>query len=140
MSKHTQKMSQRHEKDIEEEWPESHRTIGSGNKWEKGDLSTDESNNISFSIECKSTQRNSYVITKKIWNNIKSHAQNRSWLARPVLAIRFYGSTIEATEWGERDNTADTLPVELDLVVLDKNDFLELYYDYRRLKENERGI
>jgi len=29
------------------------------------------------------------------------------------------------------------LPVELDLVVLDRDDFLELYYDYLRLKEQE---
>jgi hypothetical protein len=51
-----------------------------------------------------------------------------------------YGPTIEHTEWGERENTADTLPVELDLIVIEKDDFLELYEDYLRLKreENER--
>jgi len=41
------------------------------------------------------------------------------------------------TEWGERENTPENLPVLLDLVVLDKDDFLELYSDYLRLKENE---
>jgi hypothetical protein len=31
------------------------------------------------------------------------------------------------------------LPVELDLICMDKDDFLELYYDYIRLKELENG-
>jgi len=132
-------MSQRHERETEEVWPKSKRTAGSGNKWEKGDLSTSEYLGMEFAIECKSTQNSSYAITKTTWNTIKSHAQNRSWLARPVLAIRLYGPTIEMTEWGERENTPEQLHVELDLVVLDREDFLELYYDYLRLKEQENG-
>jgi len=137
VGKFQQKMSQRHEREIEEVWPEAKRTVGSGNKWEKGDLSTKEQYMMEFAIECKSTQNSSYSISKAVWNTIKEHAQNRSWLARPVLSVRLYGPTIEKTSWGERENTPEQLPVELDLVVLDRDDFLELYYDYLRLKEQE---
>jgi len=138
MGKYQQRFSQRQERELEEEWPLAHRTVGSGNKWEKGDLSTDEQHNISFVVEAKATQAASYSITKKTWDTIREHAQNRSWLARPILAIRLYGPTMEKTNWGgERENTPDTLPVELDLICMDKNDFLELYYDYLRLKEKE---
>ena len=132
-------MSQRQERELEEQWPLAHRTVGSGNKWEKGDLSTEEQHNIQFVVEAKSTQANSFSITKTIWNTVKSHAQNRSWLARPILAVRLYGSTIEMTEWGERENTPETLPVELDLICMEKDDWLEFYYDYLRLKELENG-
>ena len=138
MGKFQQKFSQRQEKELEEEWPEAKRTIGSGSKWEKGDLRTQEIYNVEFATECKATQNSSYSISKNIWNEIKSHAQNRSWLARPVLAIRFYGPTLETTEWGERENTPDTLPVELDLIVLEKNDWLEFLEDYFRLKKKEK--
>ena len=137
MGKFQQKFSQRQERELEEQWPMAKRTIGSGAKWEKADLQTQEHQKIEFMIECKSTQSSSFSITKTIWNTVKSHAQNKSWLSRPVLAVRLYGPTIEMTEWGERENTAETLPVELDLIVMDKDDFLELYEDYLRLKEKE---
>jgi hypothetical protein len=138
MGKFQQKFSQRQERELEAEWPLAHRTVGSGNKWEKGDLSTEEQFNVSFVVEAKATQAASFSITKKIWDTIKEHAHNRSWLARPILAIRLYGPTIEKTGWGgERENTPENLPVELDLICMDKNDFLELYYDYLRLKEKE---
>ena len=135
MGKFQTKMSQRQERELEQEWPEAKRTIGSGAKWEKADLQTQEIQGMEFMIECKSTQSSSFSITKSIWNTVKSHAQNKSWLSRPILAIRLYGPTIEMTEWGERENTPETLPVELDLVVLDKNDFLELLEEFFRLKE-----
>ena len=135
MGKFQVKMSQRHEKELEDQWPQAKRTIGSGAKWEKGDLRTDEIHQIEFAVECKSTQDLSYSISKKVWDTIKDHAQNRSWLARPILAIRLYGSTIEQTEWGERENTPETLPVSLDLVVMEKDDWLEFLDDYYRLKE-----
>lgn len=137
MGKFQTKMSQRQERELEAEWPKAKRTIGSGAKWEKADLQTAEFQGMEFMIECKSTQSSSFSITKTIWNTVKSHAQNKSWLSRPVLAVRLYGPTIEMTEWGERKNTPETLPVELDVVVLDKDDFLELYTDYLRLKELE---
>jgi len=130
-------MSQRHEREIKDQWPEAELTIASGAKFEKGDVRTHEVHLMEFAIECKSTQNASYSISKKVWNTIKEHAQNRSWLARPVLAIRIYGPTEEETEWGTRANTPENLPIELDLVVLDKDDFLELYCDYLRLKEQE---
>lgn len=135
MGKHQVKMAQRHEAELEEQWPEAKRTIGSGAKWEKGDLRTKEIYNVEFAVECKSTQDLSYSISKKVWNTIKSHAQNRSWLARPILSVRLYGPTIEHTEWGERENTPETLPVDLDLVVMEKDDWLEFLDDYYRLKE-----
>ena len=135
MGKHQVKMAQRHEEELESQWPEANRTIGSGAKWEKGDLRTQEIYNVEFAVECKSTQDASYSISKKVWNTIKSHAQNRSWLARPILAVRLYGPTIEQTEWGERENTPETLPVDLDLVVMEKDDWLEFLDEYYRLKE-----
>lgn len=137
MGKFQQKMSQRQEKELETEWPNAKRTIGSGNKWEKGDLQTKEIYQVEFVTECKATQKSSYSISKAIWDTIKEHAQNKSWLARPVLAIRLYGPTIEKTSWGERENTPETLPVELDLVVLEKDDWLEFLEDYYRLKKKE---
>ena len=133
-----QKMSQRQERELEAEWPQARRTIGSGNKWEKGDLSTQEIYNVEFAVECKSTLSSSYGISKKVWDTIKGHAQDRSWLARPILAIRLYGSKIEKTSWGgERENTPDTLPVVLDLVVMEKDDWLEFYEEFLRLKKEE---
>jgi len=137
MAKLQQKFSQRQERELEEQWPLAKRTIGSGAKWQKGDLQTQEEQNIEFVIEAKATQANSFSITKTIWNTVKSHAQNKSWLARPILAVRLYGPTIEQTEWGERENTPETLPVELDLICIEKDDWLEFYYDYLRLKEKE---
>ena len=139
MGKHQVKMAQRHEAELEEQWPEAKRTIGSGAKWEIGDLRTQEIYQVEFAVECKSTQDMSYSISKKVWNAIKSHAQNRSWLARPILAIRLYGPTIEQTEWGERENTPDTLPIDLDLIVMEKDDWLEFYDEYLRLKELENA-
>jgi len=140
MGKFQQRFSQRQERELEEQWPLARRTIGSGNKWEKGDLSTKEQHMVEFVIEAKATQNSSFSITKRMWETIKGHAQDRSWLARPVLAIRLYGQTMALTEWGGvRENTPETLEVELDLICMDKDDFLELYYDYIRLKEQENG-
>jgi len=140
MGKFQQRFSQRQERELEEQWPHSRRTVGSGNKWEKGDLSTKEQHMMEFVIEAKATQAASFSITKKIWDTIKGHAQDRSWLARPVLAIRLYGPTEQETSWGGTISmTPETLPVELDLICMDKDDFLELYYDYIRLKEQENG-
>lgn len=138
MGKWEVKISQRHEKDTEDVWPLAKRTISSGNKFDKGDVKTEESNGIEFRIECKATQNSSYSITKSVWNTIKTHAQNRSYLARPVLAIRFYGATRQHYEWGEMDCTPDNLPVELDLIVMDRDDFLEFYEDYLKLLEEKR--
>ena len=138
MGKFQQRFSQRQERELEEQWPLAKRTVGSGNKWEKGDLSTQEQHMIEFVIEAKSTQAASFSITKKIWDTIKGHAQDRSWLARPILAIRLYGATEQETSWGGTiSHTPETLPVELDLICMDKDDILELYYEYIRLKEKE---
>ena len=93
---------------------------------------------MEFVIEAKATQAASFSITKKIWDTIKGHAQDRSWLARPILAIRLYGPTEQDSSWGGTiSHTPENLPVELDLICMDKDDFLELYYDYIRLKEKE---
>ena len=132
------KMADRHESDVEAIWPEASKTIASGAKFEKGDLKTSEVELISFVVECKCTQNVSYSITEKVWSEVKDHAQNKSWTARPALAIRLYGPTKEETTWGGvRENTPETLPVNQDLVVLELNDFLEFYEDYLRLKEKE---
>ena len=139
MGKFQTKMSQRQEQDYADLWPNAKKTPSSGNKMEKADVQAAEQFGIEFMIECKSTQNSSYSITKAIWNTVKSHAQNKSWLMRPILAVRLYGPTIEQTEWGERENTPETLPVELDLLVMERDDFLELYEDYLRLLEKENG-
>ena len=136
MGKYQQLFSKRQERELEEQWPLARRTVGSGNKWEKGDLSTKEQHMMEFVIEAKSTQAASFSITKKIWDTVKGQAHDRSWLARPVLAVRLYGPTNQKAEWGgEIAHTPETLPVELDLICMDKDDFLELYYDYIRLRE-----
>ena len=138
MGKFQQRFSQRQERELEEQWPLAKRTVGSGNKWEKGDLSTQEQHMMEFVIEAKATQAASFSITKKIWDAIKGHAQDRSWLARPILAVRLYGATEQEAAWGGTiSHTPETLPVELDLICMDKDDFLELYYDYIRLKEKD---
>jgi len=137
MAKHQMKMAQRHESEIESLWPGIKKTASSGNKMEKGDIESEETRGILFKVECKSTQNSSYAISKSVWNTIKSHAQNKSWLMRPALCIRLYGPTIEMTEWGELERTPDTLSVEQDLVVMDMNDFLEMYEDYLRLLEKD---
>ena len=138
MGKYQQRFSQRQERELEEQWPLAKRTVGSGNKWEKGDLSTQEQHMVEFVIEAKATQAASFSITKKIWDAIKGHAQDRSWLARPILAVRLYGATEQEAAWGGTiSHTPETLPVELDLICMDKDDFLELYYDYIRLKEQD---
>ena len=134
------KMADRHENDVESIWPEASKTIASGAKFEKGDLKTNEVELISFVVECKCTQNVSYSITEKVWSEVKEHAQNKSWTARPALAIRLYGPTEEDTSWGGiYHNTPETLPISQDLVVLELNDFLEFYEDYLRLKEKENG-
>jgi len=133
------KMSQRHEKEIEDLWPMIKRTPSSGNKMEKGDLQSEETHGILFKVECKSTQNSSYGISKTVWNTIKSHAQNKSWLMRPALCVRLYGPTTEMTEWGEVERTPENLRVEQDFVILDINDFLEMYEDYLRLLEKENA-
>ena len=107
-------------------------------KFEKGDLKTNEIEHISFVVECKCTQNVSYSITEKVWNEVKEHSNNRSWTSRPALCIRLYGKTEEETSWGgTRTNTPEELPVELDLVVLDLNDFLEFYEQYLELKSKQ---
>lgn len=132
------KMADRHENEIEEIWPEASKTIASGAKFEKGDLKTNEIEHISFVVECKCTQNVSYSITKKVWDEVKEHSNNRSWTSRPALCIRLYGKTEEETSWGgTRTNTPEQLPVELDLVVLDLNDFLEFYEQYLELKSKQ---
>jgi len=132
------KMADRHENEIAEIWPEASKTIASGAKFEKGDLKTNEVEQISFVVECKCTQNVSYSITEKVWNEVKEHSQNRSWTSRPALCIRLYGKTEEETSWGgKRTNTPEQLPVELDLVVLDLNDFLEFYEQYLELKSKQ---
>lgn len=132
-----QLMSQRHERDLEEWWPEAKRTIASGAKFEKGDLKTAEVENIQWVIECKATQKKSYSITHEVWDTIKQHAQNRAWNARPALAVRLYGPTDIEEQWGTRTNTPDTLEVVDDLIVMELDDWLEFYEDYLRLKEKE---
>lgn len=134
------RMSNRHEQDIADLWPSGKRTIASGAKYEKGDVKTAERENITFDIECKCTQKKSYSITQEVWGTIKQHANDRSWNARPVLAIRLYGPTEIEEKWGTRTNTPDTLEVVEDLVVMSLNDWLEFYDDYLQLKEKHDDI
>ena len=99
MAKFQMRMSQRHESEIESLWPGIKKTASSGNKMEKGDIQSTETRGILFAVECKSTQNSSYSISKSVWNTIKSHAQNKSWLMRPALCIRLYGPTIETVSY-----------------------------------------
>ena len=130
-----QRISDRHESDIEAMWPEASKTLASGAKHEKGDVKTSEVHKIEFCIECKATQKKSYSITKEVWQTIKQHAMDKSYAARPVLAVRLYGPTEVEESWGTREVSPEKLTVEQDLVVMDLNDFLEFYEEYLELKD-----
>lgn len=132
-----QRISDRHESDIEKLWPEAKKTLASGAKHEKGDVKTAEIHNIEFCIECKATQNKSYSITKEVWETIKQHAMDKSYTARPVLAVRLYGPTKVEESWGTREVSPESLTVEQDLVIMDLNDFLEFYEEYLELKEKQ---
>jgi len=78
------------------------RTKGSGKTWySKGDIKT-----FTFLIECKSTVKGSFTISRKTWGKISREALLSSRI--PVLSIRF-----------EKENE--------EIVILSKNDFLTLF-------------
>jgi len=74
-------------------------TPGSGNQWHsKGDVKTTE-----YLIECKTTTKDSYSLTSKVWSKIYTEALLES--KEPLMEIQFIDRGIE-------------------LIVMDKNDFL----------------
>ena len=131
------RMSRRHEKEIQKEFPHSFLTSASGAKDEKTDLQTHRVSGLEFAIECKSTCNSSYSITKRVWDTLEKHAQDRSYLMRPILAIRLYAKKAQEKPWGLKEYTPENLPVELDVFVIKKDDFIEMYEDYLRLKEKD---
>jgi Holliday junction resolvase len=123
-----QLMADRHENDIANYFPNLRKTGSSGAKDEKGDLQPISSKeDLLFLFECKSTQKDSFSITKKIWEEIKTIAGARSHKMIPALAIRFYGPTEFKTKWGGYIslNPRD-LDIEEDLIVIKKSDLLDL--------------
>jgi Holliday junction resolvase len=123
-----QAMADRHENDIANYFPNLRKTSASGAKDEKGDLQPISSKEEQlFLFECKSTQKESFSITQKLWEEVAQIAGVRSHKMIPALAIRFYGPTQVKTKWGgyiELDPR--DLDIEEDLVVIRKSDLLEL--------------
>ena len=121
-------MADRHEEDIANYFPNLRKTSSSGAKDEKGDLQPVSSKKDQlFLFECKSTQNESFSITKKMWKEIEQIARVRSHKMIPALAIRFYGPSLFKTKWGGYVNLDPRdLDIEEDLVVISKNDLLDL--------------
>lgn len=121
-------MADRHEEEISNYFPNLRKTSSSGAKDEKGDLQPKNSKEDRlFLFECKSTQKESFSVTKKLWEQVSQIARVRSHKMIPALAIRFYGPTEVKTKWGGyiRLDPRD-LDVEEDLVVISKSDLLDL--------------
>ncbi len=123
-----QLMADRHENDIAAYFPNLRKTSASGAKDEKGDLQPISSKEDQlFLFECKSTQRQSFSVTKELWRTIEQIAGVRSHKMIPALAIRFYGPTEFKTRWGGYVNLDPRdLDIEEDLVVIRKSDLLDL--------------
>ena len=128
-------MADRHEKEIAEYFPNLRKTSASGARDEKGDLQPISSKEDQlFLFECKSTQNESFSVTKKLWREVVQIAGVRSHKMIPALAIRFYGPTKFKTKWGGYvDLDPRDLDIEEDLVVISKSDLLNLIE-----KANER--
>jgi hypothetical protein len=123
-----QAMADRHENDIANYFPNLRKTSASGARDEKGDLQPISSKEDQlFLFECKSTQRESFSVTKELWRTIEQIAGVRSHKMIPALAIRFYGPTEYKTKWGGYVNLDPRdLDIEEDLVVIRKSDLLDL--------------
>ena len=123
-----QLMADRHENDIADYFPNLRKTSASGARDEKGDLQPQSSKEDQlFLFECKSTQRESFSVTKKLWREVVQIAGVRSHKMIPALAIRFYGPTRIKTKWGGYvDLDPRDLDIEDDLVVISKSDLLNL--------------
>jgi len=123
-----QMMADRHENDIADYFPNLRKTSASGARDEKGDLQPKSSKEDQlFLFECKSTQKESFSVTKKLWREVVQIAGARSHKMIPALAIRFYGPTKIKAKWGgyiELDPR--DLDIEEDLVVISKSDLLNL--------------
>lgn len=100
-------------------------TISSGNKYEKADVQVLDEGYWKFLVECKCTQKLGYRLTRSVWENVREQTYSRSDEMRPVMAIRFY----------DQDSQVNRASVEIDLAVLDLNDFSELLDERRRLQE-----
>ena len=121
-------MADRHENDIANYFPNLRKTSASGARDEKGDLQPISSKEDElFLFECKSTQKESFSVTKELWREVVQIAGVRSHKMIPALAIRFYGPTEVKTKWGGYINLdPHDLDIEEDLVVISKNDLLSL--------------
>lgn len=126
-------LAQRHEAEIAEDFG-GRVTAGSGAHTEKGDVwvqgkDRSEQGLWEFVIENKVTQAKSFSASLGIWQKVKLEAQSLSSRARPLLAIRFADPT------HPQDPEAETLE---DLVVMSKDDLLELIEENQNLKETLR--
>ena len=121
-------MADRHEEETSKFFPNLRKTSSSGAKDEKGDLQPQNSKEDQlFLFECKSTQKESFSISKKMWREVSQIARVRSHKMIPALAVRFYGPTEIKTTWGGYVNLDPRdLDVEEDLVVISRNDLLNL--------------
>lgn len=90
----------------------SRSTKGSGNKGEKGDVKT----SLDLHFECKLRNTDSITINSKVWKKLNEEIPLHSQKI-PVLALE--------NKEGKK------------LAVLDLDDFLNLYIELYRLKQNE---
>lgn len=96
-------------------------TIASGNKYEKLDVQTPRDGTwFRPLVECKTTTKKSYSVTRTLWRDIKSRVMERSIEMIPGLAIRF-----------ENPNGH----VEADLLVMDLDVVAELLANNRKIDQ-----
>lgn len=122
----TERLHERHEREIATWLPAGSQTLASGAVAEKRDVQQDrtETNKYwRFLTECRETQSKGYRVTAQEWKALERDVLNRSSDMRPALALRFCGVS-------KGRGTA----VEADLVVLDVRDFVELLHEFDALR------
>ncbi len=101
---------QEFENDICELFPDTHKTAGSGNKTEKGDI-VSRGERFDFLIEAKATSAKSFSVSEKLLAKVEGEALDRDADLRPMMAVRLQ---------------ADNMHQGRNVVVIGLDDFLEI--------------
>jgi Holliday junction resolvase len=135
MGNREKKLADKHEQNVAEWWPEAFTTISSGNKFEKLDVQTKrDDTHWRFLIECKETQKLSYILKKELWEYVVSRAYERSSEMRPCLAIRFNSPNI-VMHPTEHEIPVEKIKVLQDLAIVDLHDLIELVKEVKELRK-----
>lgn len=125
-------LSDRHEREIAEEFPGGETTISSGRRHDKADVRIKRDVGAWVSgflwrllFECKSTLKKSYRVQLKDWETVEEHAGSLGPDVRPVMAIRFYG--VGGSVW--------ETPVVKELALLSMDDLHEMWVELKMLRE-----